>query len=381
LVEKRSAGTETVGDYCVLNGDPGSRLSDFERLTLVGGPVIDRLLERLTRQTAQMNLRPLLGEASLGDVQAAVDAARSVNLAQCTALPREPVPTRVEVPLHGVPDGTIYDLAFPGSFMPTVRDQLPERYAVRDLVAETVHARLWEHSNPGAHPTIIAVHGWNMGEQRVSSLVFVPGLLFAQGFNVCLLELPHHGRRALPGLERSFPSIDLLFTNLAISQAVSDLRQLRSVLEQRGHQTIGALGVSLGAYISLSWSVVEKLDFGIFLVPLVSIGDVAWRLLKERFTEPELIGAGLSKLVLREVFSAHSPVRSPPLTDLSRLLVVAGRGDQVVPREQIEALRRGWPGVGVRWLQGGHGAPFRKGEAVSMITEFLKRQFRAQVER
>jgi pimeloyl-ACP methyl ester carboxylesterase len=326
-----------------------------------------------------MNLQPLMGDASLAEVRAAVDAARAVNLSPCTVLPRETVPTRVEIPLHGVPDGTIYDLAFPGSFMKAVRDQLPAEYAARDLVSETVHARLWEHSNPGAHPTIIAVHGWNMGEQRVSSLVFVPGLLFAQGFNVCLLELPHHGRRAVAGRERSFPSIDLLFTNLAISQAVSDLRQLRSVLEQRGHTTIGALGVSLGAYISLSWSVVEKLDFGIFLVPLVSIADVAWRLLKDRFSESNLLGAGLSKPLLKEVFADHSPVRSLPLTDIRRILVVAGRGDQVVPREQIEVLRRGWPGVEVRWLQGGHGAPFRKGEAVSIITEFLKKQFSEQV--
>jgi hypothetical protein len=53
------------------------------------------------------------------------------------------------------------------------------------------------------------------------------------------------------------------------------------------------------------------------------------------------------------------------------MLLVAGRGDRVVPARHTLWLREHWGGPRVVWFTGSHVAPFGRGAALAAILEFL----------
>src|SRR5690606_10870226 len=132
--------------------------------------------------------------------------------------------------------------------------RFPRSEAVFDKLYSTVaenqvsYVRLWEHTERlESRPTLVAIHGWTMGDQRVNSIAFLPGLFFSLGCNVALVELPFHGRRkpASPDGHAVFPSADPVRTVVAMAHALYDLRSLVHYLKGRGHSRISCVGMSL----------------------------------------------------------------------------------------------------------------------------------------
>ena len=279
------------------------------------------------------------------------------------------------VPVHGFPLGGVYDLEFHSTF-PHAGWSHDLEYA--SLVQNQVsYVRLWEHAEPDPkRKTIVAIHGWTMGDQRVNSLAFLPGLFFSLGCNVALVELPFHGRRRPDSLSATmplFPSADPIRTCVAMAHAVHDLRVLARFMRSRGHANISCMGMSLGAYVGLLWAALDTLDRAVFMVPLVSMGDMAWELVRLKHKEDKDIPRGMTKSFLRDLFSDHYPLERSPATKQESILVVGGRGDHLVPRNQITLLRERWPHAKVTWAAGGHGAPAHKGECFDTVRSFLLR--------
>jgi len=122
--------------------------------------------------------------------------------------------------------------------------------------------------------------------------------------------------------------------------------------------------MSLGAYVGQLWASLDKLAAAIFLVPLVSIGDLAYSASKSRTT-------GVTRAALKNLFADHCRLEQPAATPEEAMLVIGGRGDLMVPREQISLLKAHRPKATYRWLSGGHAAHVRGGEAFRRIREFL----------
>lgn len=366
----------SVSDYCILNGRTDARLSDVERLTMLGGSGLDRLVQRLGKSLASVTLDAFAPGLDASELQKQHERLLKLRadgaLANLFAQRAGPVSPSV-VPIHGFPLGGVYDLEFHSTF-PASSWAHDAEYG--NLVQnQTSYVRLWEHSDPDpARKTIVAIHGWTMGDQRVNSLAFLPGLFFSMGCNVALVELPFHGRRRPESLLESvplFPSADPIRTCVAMAHAVYDLRMLAEFLRTRGHENLSCMGMSLGAYVGLLWCALDELQRGVFMVPLVSMGDMAWELVRRQHAHSGDLPRGMTKSFLRDLFIDHYPVARTPATNQESILVVGGRGDHLVPKDQITLLRDSWPHVKLAWAAGGHAAAAQKGESFEVIRDFL----------
>ncbi|MFO0415712.1 MAG: alpha/beta hydrolase [Pseudomonadota bacterium] len=361
---------DTPSDFCILNGREDARLSEAERLTVTGGAALDRIMARLGKSLASVTLEsfaPALDVATLKAQAITLRMLRERGELEGLFSP----PTLKEAPgitpIHGFPNGSVFDLEFASHFPERGWPHDPGYISTEENT--TSYVRLWEHKDYAPNRmTIVAVHGWTMGDQRVNSLAFLPGLLFSLGCNVALVELPFHGRRRPRGIPEElplFPSADPVRTCLAMAHALHDLRRLRRFLEDRGHTRVSCVGMSLGAYVGALWCASDKLDRAAFLVPLVSMGDMAFELLRRK-------GEGdLSTEFLNDLFNDHCPLRKPPATEQSSILVVGGIDDHLVPKTQILRLQSHWPHAKVIWVGGGHAAATNRAEAFDRIARFL----------
>jgi len=365
-------------DFCLLGSSPEHRLSQFERLTLTGGRELDRALAHIGRQVLSFS-----SDESLAPFES-TEVARVVRLydhdgageARERFFPA-PVATGAvtETAVHGLRDGTILDLSFPSGYSP--RDGAVGATFALHPQNEIVHARWWRHHG-GAPATIVAVHGWTMGDQRLNSLAFLPGIFFRLGLDVVLFELPFHGRRrgAASMIATStgflFPSTDLALTNEAMFQSVHDLRLLRSYLAGRGVRDIGTIGMSLGAYVGALWSALDDLAFAVSVVPLVSMGDLAWEIVS-RNLRFNAAGAGVTPELLRRVLGVHCPLTYPARIRGERALILAARGDHLVPQDQPERLWEHWGQPALHWVSGGHDTLFQRSLVGTHVARFFDR--------
>ena len=373
---------EGSSDFCIVDTPRERRLSHVERLTLVGGAELARAIERMSRQLSQ---RPALSAFENLDTLD-LFLARSFYYANHYReqphrfFPHPPPPQDVrETRIHGLGDGEIIDLEFTSGYVP----QHPAFLATyaREEENQTVHARMWRH-HTAARSTIIAVHGWSMGDQRANSLAFLPGLFYQFGIDILLVELPYHGHRRPAAVTSKFlfPGTDLLRTNEGIGQVISDLRQLRMHLERSGAVNIGSMGLSLGGYCTSLWTALDSLAFSVPIVPLVSMADLGWSFLRERHSAEVLRKVGLTRSALRDVFAVHSPLSYPPVRDPESILLVGARHDTVIPPAHLKALWHHWGEPPIVWRNGGHDAHCRDQEAFDTIVRFLSRRGFAKVE-
>jgi pimeloyl-ACP methyl ester carboxylesterase len=358
-------------DFCILNGRHGAHLSEVERLTVLGGASLDRVLSRLGKSLAEVSIdsfAPALDVASLRAQEIRLSILRRNGEIASLFSPPSAIVTPNVTPIHGFPNGGVFDLEFRSLFPEAGWSHDPGYVSTEENTTSFV--RLWEHSDRSIERmTIVAIHGWTMGDQRVNSLAFLPGLFFSLGCNVALVELPFHGRRRpsdLPTELPLFPSADPVRTCLAMAHALYDLRMLRSYLNQRGHSKLAVVGMSLGGYVGALWASLDKLDRAAFLVPLVSMGDMACDLLARKGEH------SLTPEFLRGLFVDHSPLERSPATSESDILIVGGTDDHLVPKTQINQLKARWPGVEVVWADGGHAAVTDRRGVFDRISKFVR---------
>ncbi len=365
--QKPEAG---ASDFCILNGREDARLSDVERLTILGGASLDRVLSRLGKSLTSVSLdtfAPSLDIAALKAHAFTLSVLRQRGDIGALFVP----PTRAldpEItPIHGFPEGAVVDLEFASHFPERGWSHDPGYTSTEENT--TSYVRLWEHRvHIPDRITIVAVHGWTMGDQRVNSLAFLPGLLFSLGCNVALVELPFHGRRRPQGLPEEvplFPSADPIRTCLATAHALYDLRSLRSFLAKRGHTKLSCVGMSLGAYVTALWASLDRLDKAALLVPLVSMGDMAFELIERKGMGP------MPRDFVFDLFADHYPLQREPATPQESILVIGGTDDHLVPKSQISQLQSDWPRANVIWVGGGHAAATNRTEAFDRIAKFL----------
>lgn len=291
--------------------------------------------------------------------------------------PDEPV-VRL-TPAGGGPLGTtVVDLSYPSEYEPF----LPAARAMhlRLTVNLTSHVRWWTSGR--GRPVMVVLHGWGGGSHWVTERTFAVEYWLRHGWDVAAFVLPFHGDRA-PGTHRLrsgalFPSTNLVRTNEGFGQAIYDLRGLSRFLRGRGAPAVGALGMSLGGYTTALWASVAGpddvggVDFAVAMIPAVRMARLMWRHGANSPERVRAVKAGITEDLLAEAFAVHTPTTRPARPARDRLFVIGGRGDQITPPEQAEALAAHW-GVDVRWFDGGHLAQLGRGEVLRDVRRALGR--------
>jgi pimeloyl-ACP methyl ester carboxylesterase len=234
----------------------------------------------------------------------------------------------------------------------------------------------WVHDPARRRGTVLALHGFTMGQPRFDALVLMASHWYRRGLDVALLTLPHHGERTPAGARFSgeqfaVPHVARLAE--AVREAIYEIRQIAWWLREETGAPVGVLGLSLGGYLAaLAAGLCEDLDFAVPIVPPVCIGDLAWRF----FTRTRHYRAGgeaaLGRAELRRSFRVHSPLSHPLRLPTERVMIVAGRGDRIVPPEHPTALWKHWGEPRIHWFSGSHLAPFGRGRVAQAILEHLE---------
>jgi len=249
-----------------------------------------------------------------------------------------------------------------------------ERPAPENTVIPVEH---WMHDPRRPRPTVLAVHGFVMGQPRLDAFALFAPHWFRHGLDVALITLPFHGVRAPLGSRFSgeaFASQDLGQINEAVRQGIHDLRLVGAWLSQQRGTPVGLLGLSLGGYLTaLMAGLTDEFAFVVPIVPPVCMGDLAWRfVMRSRRRNGHGAGPVMSRDELRQAYRLHSPLAYPLRMGRERVLIVAGRGDQIVPPEHPHALWRHWGEPAIHWFSGSHLAPFGRRGIVQAVLRHLQ---------
>jgi hypothetical protein len=363
-----------LSDYCSLEGDIAARLSDTERLTFVGGDDLSKLFRRLERSSLGLSFKDLLSsldESKISRYLDFYDAYNQSNSAESLfGIPKGIITPKI-IPVHGLSEeGEIVDLEYQSAF----ESQHPQFKSIQASIPENnnIRVRYWRH-HQGSRTTLVCVHGWTMNDQRVQALAFLPGIYFKLGFDVALFELPFHGRRLNSEFRDAghtlFPSSNVMITNESILQSVSDLRQLKLILRALGVKKVGALGVSLGAYISTIWSCFDQLECGIMMLPFSSFANLAcYHAKKEKLSLSE---QELEKL--HKSFNFHSPLNFNSITDSQRLMFVSSTYDSVIPCSEVESLKSKYQNAQFVSVAGDHSVSLERDKLLEATGGFLSK--------
>ncbi|MCB0317911.1 MAG: alpha/beta hydrolase family protein [Bdellovibrionales bacterium] len=368
---------KNTADYCFIEADPRYRLSKFERLTMTGGEDLEKALGWAAKQFSNFSYTDQLDNLNL-NIPELTEISRFYSNDVFRKNPAsffKRVDSLVQVelnPVHGLKDGEIFDIRFASSYQP----QYPGFEAEYNRYEENkfVNARYWKHRDH-ARPTMIAIHGWAMGDQRINSLVFLPGYFYHLGMDVVLFELPYHGRRKpkVAGDEFLFPSTNVVRTNEAMAQSICDLRQIERFLRSLGANIIGAAGMSLGGYTASLWASLDYLSFCIPIVPMASMAEMCWDILSKEKKLDDLKNVGLSRELLNDVYHLHSPLSFEPKIKPDHAMIIAGLGDAIVPPRHPKMLWEHWRYPDLTWFSGGHIAQLKRSEAFYKIVDFFRK--------
>lgn len=235
----------------------------------------------------------------------------------------------------------------------------------------------WMHDGAAPRATVLTLHGFTMGYPRFDAFALFSKDLFQAGCDVALLTLPAHGARTPPGARFSgerfaLPRVDQL--NEVMRQAVWEIHAVANWLRGNNGAPVGLLGLSLGGYLAaLLAGLRDDWAFVVPMVPPVCIGDLAFRFharSRRVRTDPELV---LSRADLRAAYRVHSPLAHRLAVARERVLIVAGKGDLIVPPEHPHALWQHWDEPAIHWFGGSHVAPLPRRDIARRIVGHVRR--------
>ncbi|MGH7790190.1 MAG: alpha/beta fold hydrolase, partial [Candidatus Binatia bacterium] len=283
----------------------------------------------------------------------------------------------VEQPPDGLVSSTRYRRRLAGGAI--VGRAFASRYrpyggAGRAPGAESILVEHWMHGRSQPRGTVLALHGFGMGQPRLDAWALFAAAWFGRGLDVALLTLPHHGARSLAGARFSgqrFAQADPAQLNEAVRQAIYEIHAVRGWLRASSARPVGLIGLSLGGYLAALYASLDaELDFVVPIVPPVCFGDLGARFSARRGEAAE---APYAPGELQAMFRVHSPLSHRLRTPAARALIVAGRGDRIVPPEHPQALWRHWQQPSIHWFSGSHLAPFGRRGVVDAIAAHLGR--------
>ena len=233
----------------------------------------------------------------------------------------------------------------------------------------------WMHDDPPA-ATVVALHGFTMGNPRFDAFALMVAQWFRMGLDVALMTLPFHGARSPRSARYSgelFASWHVGRLNESVRQSIHDVDLVTRWLAAERDVPVGVIGLSLGGYVAALYAGLSpRPAFVMPVAPPVRLGALPLRLfaLSRHRTTGD---APLSPDELRRAYRVHSPLTYPLAVPKERALIIAGRGDRIVPPEHPHALWKHWGEPAIHWYSGSHIAPFRRREILAAGAHHLER--------
>ncbi|RUL89535.1 alpha/beta hydrolase family protein [Tautonia sociabilis] len=226
-----------------------------------------------------------------------------------------------------------------------------------DPANNVVHAEYFRPRRSGTCPAAVVLHilGADFALSR-----FLAARLADSGVAALFVKLPYYGERRPPGVDSRFLSADLERSVLAVRQGVCDVRRASQWLRDREEidpNRVGVTGISLGGIISaVAAGVDPELDRAALVLAGGGLADILWDL-----PEPEArdsrrawLDSGRSRDDLEALTRPFDPLTYADRLRDKRVLMIAGRADEVIPPSAASRL---WEAAGrpsIRWYDCGH---------------------------
>jgi dienelactone hydrolase len=245
-----------------------------------------------------------------------------------------------ELPASGL---DVYHLRFPSP----VKSACPEN--------NTVHADYYRPRGAGPFPCVIVLDIL-AGDQRVARMMATH--LAQNHIAALIVQMAYYGPRRPPGSRRRLLSPDIEQTLVAVQQTVLDLRRATAWMAARPEvdpERLGIMGTSLGSFMAALTAEMEpRLKRVAVLLGGGGFVDAFYddpRVLLLR-TIWELTG-GTKAEVMRAIAPAD-PITCAANLKARKLLILAGKQDEIVPPCMAEALWRASGRQHIEWFDCGH---------------------------
>jgi dienelactone hydrolase len=218
----------------------------------------------------------------------------------------------------------------------------------------TVHAEYFQPSGPGRHAAVVVLH--ILGSDFALSR-YLAARLAHQGVGAMFVKLPYYGERR-PNNGTRFLSSDIERSMRSMRQGVCDVRRAALWLASRPEvdpKRLGVTGISLGGIVaSVAAAVDPALNRAALLLAGGALDDILWEMPEARKFRQEWLAAGRTKADLKELTDPFDPLTYAGRLRTKRVLMIAGKVDEVIPPASAKAL---WEAAGrprILWYDCGH---------------------------
>lgn len=353
---------------------PETVLSSVETLSLTPEASLLKLLKRLSSKF----IIPAFKESDLLDsIQPTLEGIAYYLSTTWEAVPElyfkrpEKSPLACVAKPTPIPGGIVRDFVFKSKFV-SVSNEFEKRRLLEPQ-NESVRVRYWTHEDKPSKGTVIAIHGWMLGDDKSKALTMVPGYFFSLGLDVLIYELPLHGGRSPSVFHplRIFPSIDPIITNESFAQAIFELRALKNWLDEISPKPVMGVGLSLGAQTLALWSSLDKLDAVICVAPVVSIAKRIWHYVQNSPLSETLTKVGLTEDLFQRAFAPSTPLSYFLSTEKEKTLIIASKEDHIIPFNEVQLLVDHWKSPRTHFVAKGHVEQLVSEDTLLVVKEFL----------
>jgi dienelactone hydrolase len=227
----------------------------------------------------------------------------------------------------------------PASGVRVFRVQFPSPVKTATPENNTVHAEYYRPSGKGPFPGVIVLDITG-GDQSLSRNQAT--FLAQRGIAGLFVQMAYYGPRRPPGSKLRLLMPDINHTLAAVRQTVLDLRVATAWLEARPEldaKRLGIMGTSLGSFLAALTAEMEpKLDRVAVLLGGGGFADAYYDHPKAAPYRKVYETLGGSKEKLAKIIAPADPLTCAANLKEHKLLILAGKRDDIVPPKMAEAL-------------------------------------------
>jgi len=238
----------------------------------------------------------------------------------------------------------------------------------------TVHAEYYRPAGKGPFPATIVLDITG-GDQSLSRSISTH--LAQHGIGALFVQMAYYGPRRPPNSNLRLLSPNMNHTTAAIRQTVLDLRCAAAWLESRPEvdaKRLGILGTSLGSFMAALTAEMEpRLGRAIVLLGGGGFVDGYWDHPQAAPYRKTYEAFGGTKEAVKKLLAPIDPLTCAGNLKQCKLLMIAGKNDEIVPPRMAESL---WQASGkqrILWYDCGHyTAIFYLIDALAQMERHLK---------
>jgi hypothetical protein len=237
--------------------------------------------------------------------------------------------------------------------------RFPSPVQTADVENNVVHAEYFAPAGSGPKRSgVIVLHilGADFPLSR-----YMAARLADRGVAALFVKLPYYGERRPPNRPlstRRFLSTDVERTVTAMRQGVCDVRRAAFWLSSRPEidaRRLGVTGISLGGIVSaLAAAVDPTINQGAFLLAGGDVSSILWGMPEGAAFRAGWLEAGRTRAELKALTDPFDPLTYAGRLVGKRMLMIAGKVDEVVPPSSTVLL---WEAAGrpaILWYDCGH---------------------------